>query len=88
MIVLQIGKNQASIVGQAWSSDNKDLESLLNNWTRDSIDMAVPDSPLYAVDSPSEPHPSLVIATEVIKLFGGKIISDDGPPEYDEDLIY
>lgn len=88
MIVLQIGKNQASIVGQTWTSDNESLESLLNNWTRDSIDMAVSDSPFYAVDSPSEPYSSLTIATEVVKLFGGKIVSDDGSPEYDEDLIY
>ena len=88
MIIAKIQDVEVRLRNQKWTGEDTAIVSLLNNWTETVIETATSGSPLFYVNSPEDPYPDYTIATEAVKVWGGEIIDEGEPPEYDPEDIY
>ena len=75
MVRIKIFDEEATIDGYKWQAKNKSILAMLNSFL----------SPFGT--SPSDPHPDLTVAQEVIDTVNGEILHAD-PAEYVEGRIY
>ncbi len=72
----------AVIQGKQWKSSDPTIQSLLNNWLEiEKLIAITPESPLFWLNSPATPDPDYLIATEAVKVFGGKVLDEPLKPE-------
>lgn len=89
MIKLLIDETEAIIEDGEWTTDNLLLTKLLNHWTDIETKTAVIlDSPFSSLYSPANPWPDMTIAQAAVNTWGGQIIDEGEPPEYEQDRLY
>lgn len=88
MPTVKFSEADATIEGGKWTSDNVDLEDLLNDWTQKEIRTATIGDPFFMLYSPSSPYPDMTIAQAAADAWEGKITDEGSPPEHKLERIY
>ncbi len=87
----------ATINQGQWSCSNADTQEILNGWLEIRKVSDTPESPTYWLNSPSTPDKDYLIASEAVKVFGGRImdeplpvppLTENGKPVDESEIIY
>lgn len=88
MLTVKFSDGVATVERGSWTSKDKELEDLLNEWTQNEIRTATIGEPFFMLYSPSNPWPDMTIAQAAVETWEGKITDEGTPPEHDPDRIY
>lgn len=88
MPIVKFSDGDATVEGGTWTSDNADLEDLLNEWTQNEIRTATIGEPFFLLYSPSNPWPDMTIAQAAAETWEGEITDEGEAPKHEPDRIY